>query len=271
MRVVCVGVIVCLVTASAWSQDSPPSIFDGQTLNGWTTMDGQPVTRGWEVIDGMIHLPPSEDRSGNIITDHDIGNFILSFDFKISPRGNSGIKYRVRDINGNMLGCEYQVFDDDHPDHVIEPKNSTGSLYDVYEPVADKPLNPAGEWNSAKIVVQDYWIEHWLNGQQILRVLVGSREWYDRIAKSKFNDDPGFGQNRFGRIMLTDHGSEVWYRNFQFEELPTSPEPARMVASCHPSPVSGCYDLGTCQTGLRWTSSPRRRDCRPSRGIRWRR
>lgn len=271
MRVLYVGMIACLMTAPVWGQDGSSSIFDGQTLNGWTTMDGQPVTKGWEVVDGMIHLPPSEDRSGNIITDRDIGNFVLSFDFKIAPLGNSGIKYRVQNINGNMLGCEYQVFDDDHPDHQIEPKNSTGSLYDVYPPIDNKPLNPAGEWNSAKIVVQDYWIEHWLNGQQILRVLVGSREWYDRIADSKFNDDPGFGQNRFGRIMLTDHGSEVWYRNIQFEELLTSPEPAPIIASIDPSSNSGCHAPCDCQVRSCSTSSNRRFVCRPRRMPRCRR
>lgn len=263
--------LVLFCSSPTHAQEGALSLFDGQTLNGWTTMDGQPVTQGWEVVDGMIHLPASDERSGNIITARDIGNFTLSFDFKIAPGGNSGIKYRVQDINGKMLGCEYQIFDDDHPTKSIAAKNSTGSLYDVYPPVDNKSLNPAGEWNSAKIVVQDYWIEHWLNGQLILKVLVGSHEWHCRIADSKFDDDPGFGQNRFGRLMLTDHGSEVWYRIHEFEELPTTPAPASVVASsgcCGPATISDC-----CQSGLVMTSRPTsaRLHARPRRVCRIRR
>ncbi len=254
--------LVLIVTTTAGAQDDSSLIFDGETLSGWTTLDGEPITQGWEVVDGAIHLPPSEERVGHIITDRDIGNFVLSFDFKIAPGGNSGIKYRVQDINGNMLGCEYQIYDDDHPTKSVDSKNSTGSLYDVYEPITNKPFHPAGEWNSAKIVVNDYRIEHWLNGERILSVLVGSHEWYQRIACSKFNDDPGFGQNRFGRIMLTDHGSEVWYRNIQFEELPTTPAPLLASSTCGPTPVQSCRvvcnSVVTCKpTSARLHSRPR--------------
>ena len=251
-----IGLAAGLLTTTAMGQDGPSVLFDGATLNSWTTLDDQPVTNGWEVVDGMIHLPASDERTGHIITGRDIGNFVLSFDFKIAPGGNSGIKYRVQDINGNLLGCEYQIYDDDHPTKPVDPKNSTGSLYDVYPPIDNKPLNPAGEWNSAKIVVQDYWIEHWLNGQLILKVLVGSHEWHCRIADSKFNDDPGFGQNRFGRIMLTDHGSEVWYRINEFEELPTTPAPAPIIAMsscCHSELVMTCRP-----TSARLHAHPRR-------------
>ncbi len=220
-------------------------LFDGQTLAGWETLEGEPVTRGWEVVDGTIHLLPSEERAGHIVTSRDVGNFVLTFEFKIAPRGNSGIKYRVRNFGDKVLGCEYQIYDDDHPEHPVEPKNSTGSLYDVYEPVADKPLRPAGQYNTARIVVVNNVIEHWLNGHRILRAVAGSREWRCRIAASKFNDAPGFGLNRFGKIMLTDHGSEVWYRNLQLIELPTDPCPpprslaatgARPLRSAAPSP-----------------------------------
>jgi hypothetical protein len=71
-----------------------------------------------------------------------------------------------------------------------------------------------GEYNTSRIVVRGDQIKHWLNGRLIVSATVGSPEWDKRIASSKFSDVPGFGRNRFGRIMLTDHGSEVWYRNF---------------------------------------------------------
>jgi len=247
-RTPCFAAVLLLLATSATAQDSSSPLFDGETLNGWTTLDGKPVTQGWEVVDGTIHLQATDERSGHIITNRDVGNFILSFDFKIAPGGNSGIKYRVQDINGNMLGCEYQIYDDAHPDKPVPPQGSTGSLYDVYEPVANKPLNPAGEYNSAKIVVRDYVIEHWLNGRLLMSALVGSQEWHCRIANSKFHDDPGFGLNRFGRLMLTDHGSEVWYRNIEFEELPTRPAPLLASRVCGSPPVVAG---GDCPTPVR--------------------
>ncbi len=251
MFVACCGFTV-LATASVHADDEAAPLFDGQTLAGWETLEGEPVTRGWEVVDGTIHLPPSDERAGHIVTSRDVGNFVLTFEFKIAPRGNSGIKYRVRDFGGKILGCEYQIYDDDHPEHPVEPKNSTGSLYDVYEPIADKPLRPAGQYNTARIVVVNNVIEHWLNGRRILRAVAGSREWRCRIAASKFNDVPGFGLNRFGKIMLTDHGSEVWYRNFQLIELPTDPCP----------PIQSLAASGTCRHNPRVThphiTAPRR-------------
>jgi hypothetical protein len=82
---------------------------------------------------------------------------------------------------------------------------------------------PAGEYNEARIVVQGNRIEHWLNGQRVVNATVGDEEWQRRIAASKFSDVPDFARNPRGKIMLTDHGSEVWYRNFVFEP---APEPA---------------------------------------------
>jgi hypothetical protein len=135
------------------------------------------------------------------------------------------------------LGIEYQVLDDDA--HTLKPKGMTGSLYDVYEPNEAKALNPVGEWNHSRIVVWGDHIEHWLNGRQIISAEVGSVEWSRRIAESKFAAVEGFGQNRSGRIMLTDHNSDVWYRNILLKPLPP-PEPTLLVAkSPKPEPRRG--------------------------------
>jgi hypothetical protein len=204
------------------AQEQPP-LFDGETLAGWTMLDGGPVAEGWEVVDGAIHLNSSEDRRvGHIITDRDYGDFDLSFEWKIAPRGNSGLKYRVRDYGFGFRGCEYQIFDDAHFGEPTASRGSTGAIYDLYGPIASKPLKPAGEYNKARIIVHKNHIEHWLNGQRIVSADVGSPEWNRRIAESKFTDVEDFAENRYGKIMLTDHGSEVWYRNFEFNPLEPS-------------------------------------------------
>jgi len=203
----------------AVGEESAPSntFFDGESFNGWTMESGKPVEKGWEIVDGVIHLSKKGGRSGHILTADELGDFNFSFEFKISPRGNSGIKYRVRKYRGRYLGCEYQIFD--AGERKTGGLSSTGALYALYAPEGDVPTKKAGEWNSGKIVVKDQAIEHWLNGKKIVSAKVGSEQWQKKIKASKFNDEENFGENELGRIMLTDHGSEVWYRNLKLERL----------------------------------------------------
>ena len=204
-----------------WSKDGgTATLFDGKTLQNWRTMDGDPVNARWKVVDGVIHLDPSRGNSGHIMTRRPFADFSLSFEWKTAAGGNSGLKYRVRNYSGKWRGCEYQILDDAGYERPFTPRKSVGALYDLYEPSDKKRLRPAGEFNTSKIVVSDNRIMHWLNGELIVSAQVGDQQWHDRVAKSKFFDLDGFGENEIGRIMLTDHGSETWYRNFDFEPLP---------------------------------------------------
>lgn len=208
------------------AQEAESSLFDGKTLAGWTMLDGGPVTNGWEVVDGAIHLKSSKDRRvGHIITDRNYGDFDLSFEWKIARGGNSGLKYRVRDYGFGVRGCEYQILGETNEEEQPATRGSTGAIYDLYEPIASKQLKPADEYNSARIVMHDNHIQHWLNGQLVVSAKIGSPEWNRRVAESKFSDVEEFATNRYGKIMLTDHGSEVWYRNFEFYSLEPSDGP----------------------------------------------
>lgn len=196
--------------------ESLPPLFDGKTLDNWMTVDGKSVTQGWEVVDGAIHLNRKAARGGHIVTRQKYGDFDLSFEWKIAARGNSGLKYRVRQYGKKTLGCEYQIYDDGKPDR--KPgRGSNGSLYALYEPDPEMQVNPPGEFNSSRIIVRGNHIEHWMNGRRVVSAAVGSPEWDERVASSKFSSESGFSRNRFGRIMLTDHGAEVWYRNFEVQ------------------------------------------------------
>jgi hypothetical protein len=126
----------------------------------------------------------------------------------------------VRKYSDKWYGCEYQILDDRGHRQGVSPRHSTGALYDLYEPSDEKHVMPAGQFNSSEIIVEDSNIQHWLNGRLILTANVGDRDWRKRVAASKFYDLKDFAKNRRGRIMLTDHGSEVWFRNFKMELLP---------------------------------------------------
>ena len=206
-----------LILTHAEEVDQP--LFDGKTLQGWTMLDGKPAKPGWEVIDGMIHLKPGPQPTGHIVTEREFGDLDLTFEWKISPGGNSGLKYRVRQYDDVTRGCEYQIIDDAKYHKSISPKNSAGALYDLFEPNQEKHLKPPGEFNSARIVIRGNHVEHWLNGRLIVSAEIGSEEWKSRVTQSKFSDTKDFALNPRGKLMLTDHGHEVWFRNFEFHSL----------------------------------------------------
>ena len=209
---------LALLTLPMWcqivqSQEQVIRLFDGKSLAGWQTADGEPVTRGWTVEDGML---VRASRGGSIFTASEYGDFELTFQWKIARRGNSGIKYRVafyeKGVYGNpgWLGCEYQLFDD--ANRRTDPVHSCGAIYELYAPTADKKLRPVGEFNDSRIVVQGTKIEHWLNGAKVVEADTQSEDWKQRIAASKFGDVAGFFRNAKGRIELQDHGHKVWFR-----------------------------------------------------------
>ncbi len=169
---------------------------------------GNPITRkGWTNKEGVLQHTKG---GGNLFFQSEVGDFELRFDFMTVAGGNSGIKYRVAKYGNSWLGCEYQVQDD--KDRLFN-KHSTGSLYAVYEPSKSKKQNPPGEWNRARIVVRGSQIQHWLNDVLVVEASVGTDEWKERVANSKFKPRTGFGENSIGRIMIQDHGTAVSYRN----------------------------------------------------------
>lgn len=221
LRVVASTVLTLLVYLSAaQADDDVIRLFDGKTLDGWTRADGSPVTNGWVVEDGMLIR---ESRSGSIFTAKEYGDFDLRFQWKIAPRGNSGLKYRVnfyqKGVHGNpgQLGCEYQLFDD--VGRQAEPLYSSGAIYGLIAPTQDKQLRPVGEFNDARIVARGSHVEHWLNGAKVAEADTQSDDWKQRIAASKFGDVDGFFQRPNGRIELQDHGAKVWFRNLELRPL----------------------------------------------------
>lgn len=203
------------IAAAAKSEKTGEIIlFDGKSTNGWTSADGGEIGKGWKVEDGVL---VRTKRAGHIYAENPYENFELEFEWKLAKKGNSGVKYCVAFFEKGLwgrpgwLGFEYQLYDDaklGNPNSV----SSTAALYALYQPSEEKKLNPPDEYNHSKIVVCGDQIEHWLNGKMVLKVDRNSDEWQKHIAGSKFAKVTGFGQNRKGRIMIQDHGAQVWFR-----------------------------------------------------------
>lgn len=208
-------------------------LFDGISFEGWRDLGSQEIPEGhWTIEDGTIKKVPSENvplqedgqplAGGDLITTQTYENFELYFEWKISPAGNSGIKYNVSEEMSTAnppesaaLGFEYQVLDDaGHPDAQVSDTHTAGALYDLIAPIG-KSLRPVGEFNTARILFNGNHGEHWLNGVKVLEYDLDTPEMDALIAASKYRNIIDFAKKRRGHIVLQDHTDAVWYRSIK--------------------------------------------------------
>lgn len=200
-------------------------LFDGVSTKGWRGFGkAAGTTNGWVAQEGWLrHAKTTGQDSqgkGDIVTVETFNDFDLRFDWRVSPGGNSGVKYLVVENRDGPIAHEYQVIDDvKHPDALIGPHRTTGALYDVIPAPANKPIRPAGQINSGRILVNGNHVEHWLNGTKIVEYELGSAAMKEGKAKSKFKDVPGWEDKLKGHILLQDHGDEIAFQNVRIREL----------------------------------------------------
>lgn len=207
-------------------------LFDGKTNKGWHSAKGGAFpAQGWQVTDGTMTVLSSEGKEaangGDIVSDDQYSAFDLSFEFKLTPGANSGVKYFVtldEKTQGSAIGLEYQVLDDElHPDAKLgrDGNRTLASLYDLKK--ADKSprfIHPIGEWNVGRVVVYpNNHVEHYLNGSKVLEYERGSKEFRDLVAISKYKVWPNFGEAPKGHLLLQDHGNRVSFRSIKIKEL----------------------------------------------------
>jgi hypothetical protein len=239
LAVTLVAALAQVATPSAGTpaNDGWITLFDGRTLDGWRGYR-QPDASGtrWRVQDGLLTLPargPQDPRSVDLITADTYDRFELSFEWRVSPGGNSGVKYFVLEDHNSAIGHEYQILDDErHSDAKLGRHRQTASFYDVLPPSApatSPAFKPAGDWNTGLIRVAPSRnvpggtsVHHELNGVRVLEYELDSPELRAAIAKSKFKDIERFGTLQKGHLLLQDHNDQVWYRNVRVRPLPAS-------------------------------------------------
>jgi 3-keto-disaccharide hydrolase len=216
------------ITTRGFAADAPPNtltdaekaagwklLFDGQTTAGWRNYKKPDIAPGWKVENGA--LVRGVEQAGDIITTDQYAAFELSLEYNISPGGNSGLMYHVTE-EGNTpwkTGPEIQI--QDVSSKAKDPQKP-GWLYQLYKSDIDA-AKPAGEWNQIRLLITPEKCATWMNGQLYYEYVKGSKDWDERVAKSKFAKEPNFGKPTRGYICLQDHGNPVSFRNIKIRVI----------------------------------------------------
>lgn len=226
--------IIILLTACNSKKDSDwIYLFDGETTDGWRAYNGETIPDKWAAVDGNLtfdtELKLEEEWSGGgdiIYHKEQFEYFELYLEWKLPKGGNSGIFYHVQEgYNAPYeISPEYQILDDDGWEEInnakLESWQKSGADYAMHEPnINNKSLNPAGEWNSSRIIYTKEKAEHWLNGKLLLSFVPYSEDWYSKRNSGKWDDFPDYGKFKNGYIALQDHDTPIWFRNIKIKKL----------------------------------------------------
>ena len=195
-------------------------LFDGKDAAAhWRGYKKDSLPDKWVVKDGALVL--TGKGGGDIVTKEQFESFELSIEWKITPGGNSGIMFKVQETGAAPwhTGPEAQILDNDKGH---DPQRA-GWMYGLY-PASVDTTKPVGEWNHfvlkcEKTTAGTFKCVHTMNGTKYVEYEIGSADWNEKVAKSKFGKFPDFAKAAKGHICLQDHGNEVAFRNIKIRAL----------------------------------------------------
>lgn len=203
--------------------------FVDDSFDGWQIFRNQDNSKsGWSLDDGVLTFD-SEKATGKgnkgLISDTTYRNFEIKFDWKVSPKGNSGFMWGVsldeKFEHPFESGPEIQVLD---PAVYLGDENNqnhvAGALYDLIAPDT-LVTKAAGQWNSFHIKINydenQAVVIH--NDEKILDFPLHGPQWDELVANSKFVNIEGFGTYQTGHLVFQDHPGVISYKNVKIKSL----------------------------------------------------
>jgi hypothetical protein len=194
-------------------------IFNGHDLTGWTygpTPEGgtRQAGKGYQIRPEDQVIYSTVEDGGVLFTNKEYDNFVMRYEFKLTPAANNGIGIRSPlEGNPSYRGMEIQILDDDNPKYAhLHPEQYCGSVYGVV--AAERGhLKPLGEWNSEEIYANGPHIVVTLNGARIVDTDLSKVTDEALLAKH-----PGIRDTK-GHIALLGHGAAVEFRNLRVKQL----------------------------------------------------
>lgn len=198
-------------------------LFDGKSFAGWRNPAAeQPPGDAWVIEDGCLKTTPKPRITEDLISQDSYGDFELKFDWRISPRGNTGVKYRIqrtifldnskvdrkagfeasleREVAAHpsdrgalapgargqeyTVSYEFQLIDDadGRLASLDGGVHDIGALYCMIPP-RTHAQHPPLEWNTGRLVVNGNHFEHWINGVMVLDGLLDSEQAHAGTAR----------------------------------------------------------------------------------------
>src|SRR4051812_47498064 len=208
-------------------------LFDGQSspgIRGLTYNDF--INRGWKIDHGTLFCEKTIKQmglvtGGHLITSDQFDDFEISWEWKLSVSGKSGVMYLVSGTAKEPVGFMYSIIDDTHhPDGLKGgPIRRSGALYNLIPPADDKKLEEPGQWNKGRILVQGNHIEHWLNEAKVVEFDLGSPALQKAITAAASAKPPlikptsQLGRKFKTALVILDEGEEVEFRNVRIRPI----------------------------------------------------
>ncbi len=210
-------------------KDGYIALFNGKDLTGWMGS-----LNGYDVKDGIMFCKAK--GGGKLFTEHQFGDFILQFDFKLTSGANNGLAIRSPDKgNPAYAGMELQIIDTPgyEKKHKLQDWQVHGSIYGV-APAKRGALKPAGEWNHQEVRAIGPKITVILNDTTIVDTDLSK---ITKTADGKgLKAHPGLARHK-GHLGWLGHGAHVEFRNVKIKPL----EP--YTAGPHNAPPEGFVPL----------------------------
>ncbi len=201
------------------------NVLTNDAIVGWEPKEGA-TKDSWVVKDGVLICTDKAQRRDGTVADWgrawigtkaDYTDFILEFDFKLSPGGNSGVFLRApappadgrpsyKKGHPSYHGMEIQILDDYADKYKdVPPNRSCGALYQI-APWSKRMVKPAGQWNHMRVTAKGDHIVVELNGQKIVDV---DGKSHPEILK----------RSPRGPVGLQNYATPLWFRNIRFADL----------------------------------------------------
>ncbi|MEX2358444.1 MAG: DUF1080 domain-containing protein [Pirellulaceae bacterium] len=198
-------------------QDGWVLLFNGKDHTGWKCNNGKEVASKIE----ENALVPHKSGGYLIVHEKQFGDYILKCDAKMSEGCNSGVFFRIGNLNDPVnTGFEMQVMVGSGTS-----KHDYGAIYDLVPPTKNMTKGP-GEWDSIEIRCEGPMIQVTVNGEMVSEMNcddfdkpgltpAGNKHKFQLDGKPRAVAD----FDRKGYLGFQDHGAKVWFKNIKLKEL----------------------------------------------------
>jgi hypothetical protein len=150
----CIAALLLFGFGTSKAQKVPDSeftpLFNGKNLDGWIGNKSS-----YRAENGIIIVDPKGGGGGNLFTEKEYGNFILRFEFLLTPGANNGLGIHAP-LEGDAayVGKELQILDNEAEKYAnLHEYQFHGSVYGVM-PAKRGFLKAPGEWNQQEVIVE---------------------------------------------------------------------------------------------------------------------